>query len=230
MSGSSVDRITADLRRMAAAFRFKPDERLKEGEIAHTLGVSRTPLREALNRLVAEGYFVFKPGQGFFCRSLTPEKILELYEVRSALELACLSLAVGRAGEEDVEALDRYLTESEQEIADGAETIRILDLDEGFHLRLCGLSGNDEFVRLLENVNGRIRYVRLIDLKLMHSSAPLKQSGKGRLSAHRKVLQAVALRDLSAAEDALRGHIELRREEAVRAVRIAFSHLYVGDD
>ena len=84
---SNVDRITAQLRRMAAEFEIKPDERIREGEMAKRLSVSRTPLREALNRLVSEGFLTFTGGQGFFCRSLTPERILDLYEARAAVEL-----------------------------------------------------------------------------------------------------------------------------------------------
>ncbi|MFV2034404.1 MAG: GntR family transcriptional regulator [Halocynthiibacter sp.] len=85
MATSTVDRTTDRLRQMAANFEIKPDARIKEGEMALHLGVSRTPLREALNRLVAEGFLTFRSGQGFFCRSLTPERILDLYEARTAI-------------------------------------------------------------------------------------------------------------------------------------------------
>ena len=55
---------------MAAAFEFKPEERINESELSKKLGISRTPLREALNRLVAEGLLTAREGKGFFCRSL----------------------------------------------------------------------------------------------------------------------------------------------------------------
>jgi DNA-binding GntR family transcriptional regulator len=57
---------------MSVSFELKPGERLNEGEPAKRLGVSRTPLREALNRLNTEGFLRFTPGKGFFCRELRP--------------------------------------------------------------------------------------------------------------------------------------------------------------
>ncbi|HSG95230.1 MAG TPA: GntR family transcriptional regulator, partial [Afifellaceae bacterium] len=65
---------------MAVEYRFKPGERLNESDLSKGLGVSRTPLREALNRLVAEGYLAFRPGQGFFCRGLSPSDLFDLYD------------------------------------------------------------------------------------------------------------------------------------------------------
>lgn len=67
VSDSVVDRVYEQLKAMAVSFEFKPRERLNEGAIASRLGVSRTPLREALNRLNTEGFLQFAPGRGF-CR------------------------------------------------------------------------------------------------------------------------------------------------------------------
>ena len=67
-SDSIVDRVYEQLKAMAVSYEFKPGERLNEGELAKRLGVSRTPLREALNRLNTEGFLRFTPGKGFFCR------------------------------------------------------------------------------------------------------------------------------------------------------------------
>src|SRR5713226_2915995 len=69
-SDSVVDRVYEQLKAMAVSYELKPGERLNEGELAKRLGVSRTPLREALNRLNTEGFLRFTPGKGFFCREL----------------------------------------------------------------------------------------------------------------------------------------------------------------
>lgn len=63
---SSVDSIYQTVRAMAAAFEFKPEQRINESELSKNLGISRTPLREALNRLVAEGLLTAQEGRGFF--------------------------------------------------------------------------------------------------------------------------------------------------------------------
>ena len=92
---SSVDRVYDRLRQMAADFEFKPDERINESALSTKLGASRTPLREALNRLVAEGFLTFQARRGFFCRPLSPSQILSLYEARIAVETAsrCAALS-----------------------------------------------------------------------------------------------------------------------------------------
>ncbi|WP_461427425.1 GntR family transcriptional regulator [Gymnodinialimonas sp.] len=212
---SNVDRLTAQLRRMAADFEIKPEERIVEGEMAKRLNVSRTPLREALNRLVSEGYLTNTGGRGFFCRALTPERILDLYEARAALECEAMRLALTRATDAEIDALVASLTTNEP-----AGRLELLEMDEAFHIALTQLSGNAELEQMLANINGRIRYVRMIGLN----------AGGGvdaQIAAHREIAQALRARDGDAALTSLRAHIELRKEDATQAVRDAFSEIYV---
>lgn len=216
---SNVDRLTAQLRRMAADFEIKPEERIREGEMAERLSVSRTPLREALNRLVSEGYLTNTGGRGFFCRALTPERILDLYEARAALECEALRHAVRRASDADISALLAQLDRGDHG-GQGADRLELLDMDEAFHLALTRLSGNAELERLLVNINGRIRYVRMIGLKA-------GDGARAQVEAHGKIVRALQTRDANAAQDALRSHIEMRKDDATQAVRDAFSEIYV---
>src|ERR1700752_1900901 len=91
-SDSIVDRVYEHLKAMAVSYEFKPGERLTEGELARHLGLSRTPLREALNRLNTEGFLRFTPGKGFFCRELDAHEIFDLYELRKSIEVASVRL------------------------------------------------------------------------------------------------------------------------------------------
>lgn len=225
---SNVDRVYEALRRMAADFAFKPDQRINESALSEVLGASRTPLREALNRLVAEGFLTFQINHGFFCRPLTPSYILDLYEARVAVECEALRLACARASDADIAALSDYLDGMEPAYQSATELEELLALDEGFHNRLVQLAGNNELLRMQKNLNGRIRYIRLIDLKRMRDQA--KGRTPGDVSAHRRVLEELIARNIAAATEALRSHIEKRREEATEAVRIAFSQLYVPED
>src|SRR5258708_8541307 len=104
-SDSIVDRVYEQLKARAVSYEFKPGERLNEGELAKRLGVSRTPLREALNRLNTEGFLRFTPGKGFFCRELDAHEIFDLYELRKSIELASIRLAIKRAKDEHTAAL-----------------------------------------------------------------------------------------------------------------------------
>ncbi|MFX0543322.1 GntR family transcriptional regulator, partial [Roseovarius sp. S4756] len=93
---SAVDRAYRTLKEMVASFEIKPDERLNEVAISARLTISRTPLREALNRLTAEGFLTFRRGLGFHCRSLNPAEIMDLYEARTAIEAEAARLAARR--------------------------------------------------------------------------------------------------------------------------------------
>lgn len=226
-AAGSVDRLYRQLREMAADFAFKPDERINESDLATRLGASRTPMREALNRLAAEGFVTFQSGKGFFCRPLTPARILELYEARVAIECEGVRLACLRGSEEGIAALAAHLDGIEPLYVTANDTAQLLELDEDFHLRLIGLSGNAELDRLLRNLNDRIRYVRLIDLRRIQAEA-----GSGPQTApesHRKIVSALEARQMDEAVAAMRQHISRRSEEATEAVRIAYSQLYVPD-
>ncbi len=215
---------------MASNFEFKPDERINESALSSALGASRTPLREALNRLVAEGFLTFQNGRGFFCRSLSPGRIVDLYEARQAIECEALRRSVGRASDSDIQSVGRYLDETEPDYHGPERAIEVLDMDETFHIKLVQLSRNAELVRILRNINDRIRYVRMVDLRMLLERKQIAKGEGAELSAHRIVLNALAARDEEAAVAAMRNHIERRREEATEAVRIAYSQLYVPVD
>ena len=93
MSEGRVEALYIRLKERAVNFEFRPGERINEGAIARELDASRTPLREALNRLVAERLIAFRPGQGFFCRALDSRTIFELYEMRAVIEVAAVRRA-----------------------------------------------------------------------------------------------------------------------------------------
>lgn len=219
-SQSSVDKIYDQVRQMTTNFEFKPDERINEGALAKGLGASRTPLREALNRLVAEGFLNFQNGRGFFCRSLDPEKVLDLYEARQAIECEALRLAITRATDAEVAEVMAFLEDTEAIYSSSSSARELVRLDEAFHLRIVRLAKNHELERILENIGARIRYVRWIDMSERRMVTPAE---------HVRIVKALANRDEGAAVGALRSHIGKRSEEAKEAVKIAYSQLYVPD-
>lgn len=221
---SNVSRIYAALRRMAADFELKPDERINESALSQTLGASRTPLREALNRLVAEGFLTFQSGRGFFCRPLSPDAVMELYEARVAVETETARLAARNATDEGRRTLSGLLDEMAEEYAASEDAARLLEMDEAFHLEIAALSGNGELRRMVENLNDRVRFIRLVFMSRMAAS------GAPRLAAHRAIAEAIAKGDETAAAQAMRSHIERRRGETAEAVRTAYSRLYVPED
>jgi DNA-binding GntR family transcriptional regulator len=87
-AADSSERAYNAIRKLLVEFGLKPEERINEVQLARNLGVSRTPVREALNRLASEGFVSLTPNRGFFVRSLSTEGLIDLYELRSVIECA----------------------------------------------------------------------------------------------------------------------------------------------
>ncbi len=220
-SRSSVEEAYFRVREMAANFEFRPEERLNESALSKILGISRTPLREALNRLVTEGLLVSRKGRGFFCRALNPAKIIELYELREALETHAIRLAIERASDEEFVQIREFLIASAPDYTNDSAARKIVALDEEFHLRLARLSKNKEIVAALENLHERIRYVRWI---------AMRQKADIAYDEHLRLLDHVQSRDLVLASKQIESHIRKSNEEATETVREAYSRMYVPEN
>lgn len=218
---SIVDRVYEALKGMAVSYSFKPGERVNEGDVAKLLGVSRTPLREALNRLNTEGFLRFVPGRGFYCRELDPNDILDLYQLRMAIEVAAVRLAIKRVTKEELDSLRSFLEATGPDPGDRSP-IELVELDETFHNRLMQMSRNAEMKRVLQNVNERIRFVRWIDLDSQHRKSTQVE--------HRKVLDALEAGDEPACIRLLETHISRRLDEITTAIKEGYAKIYMPSE
>ena len=214
MSEGRVEEAYIRLKERAVNFQFRPGERINEIGLSRELAVSRTPLREALNRLVTEHLIDFKPGLGFFCRELDARSVYELYELREIIELAALRKACESASDAQLKALNEDL------LANGlsyvGKTVReVTDRDEAFHIAIAELSGNHELALHLAQINQRIRFIRWLDM-----SSRVKET-KGE---HRAMLD----RDADRAADILGKHIRRRMDQIVASVKESFSNIYMA--
>jgi DNA-binding GntR family transcriptional regulator len=214
-SDSVVDRVYEQLKAMAISYEFKPGERLNEGDIAKRLGVSRTPLREALNRLNTEGFLRFTPGKGFFCRELDAHEIFDLYELRKSIEVASVRLAVKRAKDADIDELLAFLDATGPDPGERT-SVELVELDETFHERLMAMSGNAEMLRVLRNVNARIRF----DMDRINRSNTQAE--------HRAVLAGVRARDEEACVSVLEKHIDRRLDQITSAIKEGYAQIYMA--
>lgn len=213
-----VETIYAELKKMAVNFRIRPGERINEAELAKELNASRTPLREALNRLVAERLISSQPGKGFFCRELDVKTIYELYELRATLEEAAIRRACERATDDEILVLKN--NEYAAGLAHNGMTIgETTAADEAFHLAIARLGKNDENVRFLNLINERIRFIRWVDM-----STRVKQTK----TEHRFIMEALEARDAERAGELMRAHIVKRMDQIVTVVREGYSSIYVA--
>jgi DNA-binding GntR family transcriptional regulator len=216
---SAVNRVYEQVKGMAVGYEFKPGERLNEVDLSRNLGVSRTPLREALTRLSTEGLLRFMPGKGYFCRDLDVREIFDLYELRKTIEVAAIRLAVQRATTEEIDSLVAFLDETGPD-SGSRSTEELVRLDEAFHERLLGMSGNAEMLRVLDNVNARIRFVRWIDMR--RGDRPRTQR------EHREVLVRLRERDEAACVAILEKHIDRRLDQITSALKEGYAQIYMS--
>jgi DNA-binding GntR family transcriptional regulator len=214
---SVVDRVHRELRGMAMTFRFLPGERLNEAILAKELGVSRTPLREALNRLSTEGFLTFSANNGFFRKPLDVKEIFDLYEFRMHLELSAVKLAVERASDEQLLALEKFSEESARE--EPSRTIDdLVTLDEQFHEMLMNLTGNIQMLSSLRNINARIQFVRWLDMTERRSETQ---------SQHKHIIAALKNRDRRESERLISDHIAHRIDQIFDKVERSYGRIFV---
>lgn len=214
--GSSVLSI---LRDMAISYQLKPGERLSEIELAERLGVSRTPVREALNTLATDGFLVAS-SRGFARRPLDIQEMQDLYEARMAVERECLRLAMERATAEQIRALITFLEHSKS-VSPDTPVRALVALDESFHLQIADMAGNAELRRMLASLNERIRFIRWIDMETVGRDSTQKE--------HQQIARALKARDWVAGERHLGAHIGLRREQIVEAITRGLARIYLVD-
>jgi DNA-binding GntR family transcriptional regulator len=216
---TAVERVYEQLKTMTISFQFPPESRINELALSRRIGVSRTPLREALNRLAAEGFLRFSAQLGFFQKPLTVQTTADLYELREQIERSAVRLLIERASEAALDELDA-LVAGQSDLA-GADARAVVEADERLHKALAERTGNAELVDLLNKVNERMRFVRWIDMD---------GCGTDSQAQHRAILDAVRRRDAAAAERLMIDHVTPSREQIVATVKEAFARIYADPD
>lgn len=220
-AADSADRAYRTIRTLLVEFKLRPEERINEVQLSRTIELSRTPIREALNRLASEGFVQFLPNRGFHVRPFSTEGLLDLYELRSIVECAAFRLMCERAGDEDVHAFAAFWNGVRENYAD-LPPDDILELDESFHMKIAELSGNLEIPIQLTALNARIRFIRRIQIE--HKSHDLNQ-----ILAHDRIVEAALARDVEAGERALRTHIEITVAATQQALKDALFKVYQSE-
>jgi DNA-binding GntR family transcriptional regulator len=185
---------------------FEPSFRLTEEYIATELGVSKSPVREALNRLESEGLVRIVARRGATVRQFSRKEVNDLYNLRIALELhsistATITLEVLRELAESIKRMKKILKVGNR--------LAHIEEDLRFHRILAEATGNGELCSVFENVQQKTLLCRYKSYELTGTSSPL---------AHRKIYQALKQRQISQAQDAMRDHIVYVRDRLLEDI------------
>lgn len=215
---SRADEVYAQLKQDVAAFKLVPGDRFTETEISERLGVSRTPVRQALFRLQQEGFVEVMFRSGWRVLPFDFEQFEQFYDLRMVLETTAAhrlcedGLRVDRALLDELAAI--WLVNSAQRSTD---TVQVAQWDEAFHCALVAAAGNAEMARVHRDLTDRIRIIRRLDFtKQARIDATYEE--------HAKILKAIQRKRGDQAAMLLRAHIQASQAE-VRKITLHQVHL-----
>ncbi len=169
-----------------------------EGELAESLGISRTPVREALIQLAREGLIEIVPQRGFRLRIIGPEERREIFELREVLESFVVEHLAKKATTDDVNQLREILR---QQAALLDDPIRFLAVDEQFHLLMPRLAGLERTHQMMVSLRGAMWLLGSVALALPQRAPDV-------LKEHTAVVDAIEAHDVEAAVAAIRAHLK----------------------
>ncbi|HZO95665.1 MAG TPA: GntR family transcriptional regulator [Candidatus Baltobacteraceae bacterium] len=207
---SRFDAVVDALREAILTGAYAPGERLVQDELAESLGISRIPLREALRRLEGEGLVIISPNRGAIVRPLAPKDVLDLYDVRLALE----SLAVRRAAEHYTdlrESTERMRDDARAAIAGGALP-RLFHLDRDFHAGVAAASHNPHLIATLGGQWSQI-------MRVMHAYLKMTTYPPAVWDDHAAMAEAIAHGDAVGAVARLERHLVSSRDAILEHLR-----------
>ena len=191
---------------------LQPRERLMEIQMAEELGVSRTPIREALRKLELEGFIVMVPRKGAYVSDLSFKDIADVFEIRAALEGLAAGLAAERITEEELERMERLLVEKQEAITQD-DISKLVEVDTKFHELMYQASRNVRLGSIISNLREQIQRFRLTSL-----SYP----GRNKLSLeeHKKIVEAIQARDYQMARQLATEHIENAENVLIECIKL----------
>lgn len=187
---------------------LSPGEKLSENTLAGELGVSRTPIREALGRLRDDRLVEIVPQLGTFVSRISSQAVGDAQFIREALECAAVRRAAGLATDDDIAHLEEnLLAQDRASVADDLDSFYLLD--DAFHRGLCDLSRHPTVWAVSERAKSHLNRVRRLSLGMPNYLSEM-------IDEHRAVLAAVAAHDAELAERDLRHHLQMVLREIPR--------------
>ena len=214
-------RVYNQIKRLILCNEIMPGQKLNHQQLSERLGVSRTPVREALTRLVQEGYVSFLPNRGFTCKEIRMQEAEELYELREALEAFAVEKAIESLTDSGLDQLKNKVHSYGRDVENRFTRERLV-YDQDVHLAIARMSGNETLRNMLSHVFERIVLKRRTD--------GIYDSARG-MSAHQEhlsLLAAIERRDAAEAVAIVRNHIQagkqnvmadLKQRQAIRELR-----------
>jgi DNA-binding GntR family transcriptional regulator len=184
--------------------KIPPNATLSETQLAKQIGISRTPIREALHFLEKEGLLEFIPRVGYQVRQIDLDEVVEICEIRKSLEILAARWAINRISPEDIQAFRNNLTLSET-IIKSEDMSSFIELDAEFHELLARTSGSQRLLKLIHaHRNDMLRY----RIKSLHRT----DNASLAIAGHRRIFECLVEKDECGVTSAVEDHIDKAKE------------------
>lgn len=203
-----------ELKRQILIGEIAPGTRMMEVELADEMGVSRTPVREAIRKLEKEGLVSIEPRRGAYASDISIKDIVDVMEVRQDLEGMAAGLAAIKATKEEKEALKKATEEYRRAVETGSID-EIIKWDEAFHKRVVSCSGNKTLIQLVSQVQElalRFRYIYYDDFSRF----------EGQPMEHKDIVDAIISGDAEKARRSADEHISRLKEFVIKEGETVF--------
>lgn len=187
---------------------LKPGERLMEIQLAEEMGVSRTPVREAIRKLELEGFVVMIPRKGAYVAGVSLKDMADVFEIRAALEGLAAGLAAERITEDELEQMERILLFDESQM----DLDKFVESDTDFHALIYKASRNERLVQILGNLREHFQRFR---------STSLAVPGRIKIAIeeHRSIVEALGSHNIAEAQELASAHIANAENVYIEALR-----------
>jgi DNA-binding GntR family transcriptional regulator len=210
------DEVYALIRRRILAREYPPNYRFNLSRLEETLGISRTPLKEALHRLAAEGLVEIRPRRGTYVTCIDPEDVAESFDVRAILECAAAEIFVETATDAEIAGLRALNTEMNALLEQPdfqAALPAYLELDRELHRRFIALTHNRRLASIYGQIDTHLQIARLQRKFHRLDSQATRQE-------HEAILRALENRDGPALRTAVQRHITMSKNRLLKALAV----------
>ena len=195
------EQVYAELSQQIISQRLKPGQRLREEQLATRFGISRTPLRDAINRLAQNGLVDIEPRKGASVKQFNIDDVVEVYDIRAVMEGLAARLAAPGLDLNELNKLKAMFSKKDSR--------SLIKADTGLHDLLINSCGNKKLVEMLNNIHGLVQAFRVAGYKSRQRSATATVD-------HKRILKALMERDGEAAENVMHVHIQKVKQEILQ--------------
>lgn len=201
---SYKEKVYKELKSAIIAQKIKAGEILNERKLAERLGISRTPVREALQMLVNDGWVIVEPWKGAYVSPITKKDLVEVFQVRLALETLAIELIVEKITEAELEVLSDILLKQEK-LWENYQADAFIKVDREFHMVIAQITENKLLIDMLNNLSDMIRRIGVQAVEDVNRYMET-------LDEHTRILNALQERNKEKATNAMKEHILLTND------------------